>query len=88
MSPEEYQNCFECHTTGYSKKGGFVSEEKTPELKNPGCEACHGPGSLHAASEDPGEIVRKVTIENCNTCHSKDRVEVFDFKPLLFGGAH
>ncbi|MBA3012170.1 MAG: cytochrome C [Desulfobacula sp.] len=88
LSPEEYQNCFECHTTGYNQKSGFVSEEKTPELKNPGCEVCHGPGSLHAASEDPGEIVRKVTIENCNTCHSKDRIEAFDFKPLLFGGAH
>ncbi|MBU0973242.1 MAG: cytochrome c family protein [Proteobacteria bacterium] len=88
LSPEEYQACFECHTTGYRKKSGFVSEEKTPELKNPGCEVCHGPGSLHAASGDPGEIVRKVTMENCNTCHSKDRIEAFDFKPLLFGGAH
>jgi hypothetical protein len=87
LSIEEYQACFECHTTGYNKKGGFVSEVKTPGLKNPGCEVCHGPGSLHVDTEDPDDIVR-VTMESCNACHSGDRIEAFDFKPLLFGGAH
>jgi len=78
LSPQEYQTCFECHTTGYGKKGGFISESQTPELKNPGCEVCHGPGSLHAESEDPDDIVREVTLENCNACHSKDRIEALD----------
>lgn len=88
LSPEEYRACFECHTTGYGKPGGFESEEKTPGLKNAGCEVCHGPGSLHIDGGDPERIIRDVTLENCNTCHSKDRIEAFDFKPLLFGGAH
>ncbi len=88
LTSEEYKSCFECHTTGYSQKGGFISEVQTPGLKNPGCEVCHGPGSLHAETEDPDDIVREVTMENCNTCHSGDRIDVFDFKPLLFGGAH
>ena len=88
LTAEEYQACFECHTTGYGKKGGFVSEEETPELSDAGCEVCHGPGSLHVESEDPDLIVRNVDMENCNTCHSNDRIEAFDFKPLLFGGAH
>lgn len=88
LTPEEYQSCFECHTTGYGKKGGFITEEKTPQLKDAGCEVCHGPGSLHAQSEDPDLIIKKVSMENCNTCHSKDRIKAFDFKPLLFGGAH
>lgn len=88
LSPEEYKTCFECHTTGYGKKGGFVSESQTPELRNPGCESCHGPGSLHSESEDSDDIIREVTLENCNTCHSEDRIDAFDFKPLLYGGAH
>lgn len=88
LTPEEYQGCFECHTTGYGKIGGFESEQKTPNLKNAGCEVCHGPGSLHAKGGDPSLIIRDVTLKHCNTCHSKDRVEAFDFKPLLFGGAH
>lgn len=88
LTPEEYQACFECHTTGYGKKGGFVSEQETPHLKEAGCEVCHGPGSLHAESEDPDDIVRLMAMEDCIICHNADRVEAFDFKPLLYGGAH
>ncbi len=88
LTKEEYKECFECHTTGYGKPGGFESEDATPALKNAGCEVCHGPGSLHVESEDPELINIDLSMDNCNTCHSKDRIEAFDFKPLLFGGAH
>ena len=88
LTKEEYQACFECHTTGYKQKGGFISEDQTPGLKNPGCEVCHGPGSLHADTEDPDDIVSEIAMESCNICHSEDRIGTFDFKPLLFGGAH
>ena len=41
---------------GYGKPGGFRSEHETPGLKEPGCEVCHGPGSIHAASRDARDI--------------------------------
>mgnify|MGYP001595114370 CR=1 FL=1 len=88
LTPQEFTSCFECHTTGYGEKGGFVSVARTPELKDAGCEVCHGPGSLHVETEDPDEIIGRVDQESCQACHSSDRIEVFDFKPLLFGGAH
>lgn len=88
LTESEYNECLECHATGYGKPGGFVSEYQTPDLKDAGCEVCHGPGSLHAESGDPDDIDGHLTIESCNTCHNGDRVEAFDFKPLLFGGAH
>ncbi|MEA1967857.1 MAG: cytochrome c family protein [Thermodesulfobacteriota bacterium] len=88
LTDKEYRSCFECHTTGYGKPGGFVSEEKTPQLKNAGCEVCHGPGSLHAESGDPEDIIYDLSIDDCTACHNSDRVDAFDFKPLLFGGAH
>lgn len=69
-------------------RGGFVSEEKTPELKNPGCEVCHGPGSLHAKTQDPKDIKRKMEIKDCERCHNSERVKAFKFKPLIHGGAH
>ncbi len=88
LTKEEYKECFECHTTGYGKPGGFVSEDTTPGLKNAGCEVCHGPGSLHVETEDPEKISTNLEMGNCSKCHSQDRIDAFDFKPLLFGGAH
>jgi hypothetical protein len=41
--------CLVCHTTGMKYQSGFKDAVKTPELKNNGCENCHGPGSAHAA---------------------------------------
>ena len=88
LTEAEFQSCFECHTTGYGKPGGFSSAEETPELSNLGCESCHGPGSLHRESEDPEDIIKKVSIEHCTHCHNEERVAAFDFKPLVHGGAH
>ncbi|HUF71993.1 MAG TPA: tetratricopeptide repeat protein [Gammaproteobacteria bacterium] len=45
-------NCAECHSTGVIK--GYDAESDTYSTRlsevNVGCEACHGPGSNHAAS--------------------------------------
>ena len=88
LTPDEYKDCFKCHTTGYGKNGGFISETQTPDLKNPGCEVCHGPGSLHMETQDTEDIVRKMAIEECRKCHNEARVNAFDFRPLLYSGGH
>lgn len=88
LSQDEYQKCFECHTTGYGQPGGFRSEAETPNLKNAGCEVCHGPGSLHAASQDVKDIRRRPSLKLCESCHSAERVGAFRYRPLVYGGAH
>ena len=88
LTLKEQQGCYYCHTTGYGKKGGFVSYSQTPDLGDVGCETCHGPGSLHVESGDPQMIQRRPTIEQCNLCHNAERVQDFNFKPLIFSGAH
>ncbi|MEJ2038935.1 MAG: cytochrome c family protein [Desulfosarcinaceae bacterium] len=88
LTPAELGECYGCHTTGYGKPGGFRSEQETPQLKNIGCEACHGPGSLHADSQDPSDLNAQLGIEDCKTCHNAERVAAFNFKPLVYGGAH
>jgi predicted CXXCH cytochrome family protein len=65
--------CGECHATGYNNSGsqddlpGIVGTWAQPGVR---CEACHGPGSLHAAN--PGEV--RMTIERdsaqCQECHT------------------
>jgi hypothetical protein len=88
LTEEKLKGCYLCHTTGYGEPGGFISEEKTPHLKDAGCEVCHGPGGLHVESQDPKDIKRKMSPKDCERCHSSERVKAFKFKPLIHGGAH
>jgi len=88
LEEAELKKCFECHTTGYSKEGGFRSEQETPQLKDAGCEVCHGPGSVHSETGDPKDIKGKLTAKDCESCHSAERVDSFKYKPLVYGGAH
>jgi len=88
LTAQEIERCYGCHTTGYGQPGGFVSVEATPQLKNAGCEVCHGPGGRHATTGDPAAIKRKLTKEDCERCHTSERVLAFRFKPLIHGGAH
>jgi hypothetical protein len=55
--------CAGCHTTGYNPT------TRTWKELNIGCEACHGPGSDHAASQDPGQITIDRSTEGCGYCH-------------------
>ena len=88
LTVEEIKKCYSCHTTGYGKPGGFVSPETTPNLKNAGCEVCHGPGSNHIASQNRQDIKRSMTTEDCEVCHISERVKAFRYKPMIHGGAH
>jgi len=88
LTEEEIKGCYQCHTTGYGKLGGFISPEKTPYLKNAGCEVCHGPGEFHVKTKSPKDIKRRLTLKDCEVCHTSERVRAFRYKPLIHGGAH
>lgn len=88
LTPEEIDTCYSCHTTGYGQPGGFVDPERTPHLKNAGCEVCHGPGATHVTTQKPGDIKRNLTKKDCEKCHISERVKAFRYKPLVHGGAH
>jgi len=88
LTDDEIKGCYVCHTTGYGKPGGFISAEKTPHLKNAGCEVCHGPGGVHVMTKNHNDIKRKMTLKDCEVCHTSERVQAFRYKPLIHGGAH
>lgn len=89
LTAEEVKECYHCHATGYGQPGGFESMEKTPEMANAGCEVCHGPGADHAESGGDTSLIKgKLDVKDCETCHNSERVSAFDYKPLIFGGAH
>jgi len=88
LTEEEIKGCYFCHTTGYGKPSGFISPEKTPYLKNAGCEVCHGTGELHVKTKSPRDIKRRMTMKDCEVCHTSERVKAFRYKPMIHGGAH
>jgi Cytochrome c554 and c-prime len=79
MSTAETQLCFGCHTTGSTLNGQFDPGGMSPGLT---CEACHGPGASHVATENlgttqPGESLifnparldRVASVDFCGACH-------------------
>lgn len=91
LTEQELRGCFACHTTGYGQPGGFVSFEKTPELADAGCEACHGPGGAHVDSGGDTSLIKgrgKIRVEDCTLCHNEEKVRAFGFKPTLYSGGH
>lgn len=45
--------CVICHVTGFEYLTGYRNDQATPQLKDVGCESCHGPGSIHADKKNP-----------------------------------
>jgi Cytochrome c3 len=79
MSTAETQLCFGCHTTGSTVNGQFDPGGISLGLS---CEACHGPGASHVATENlgtapPGESLifnparlnRVASVDFCGACH-------------------
>ena len=62
--------CVVCHVVGMQYQTGYVSPAKTPEMKDVGCENCHGPGSEHVRSL--GAIESSGPISTCSDCHTAE----------------
>jgi hypothetical protein len=62
--------CVICHVVGMQYQSGFISPAKTPELKDIGCENCHGPGSEHLRSL--GAVETSGPISTCTDCHTSE----------------
>ena len=75
--------CGGCHTTGYNPGGnqdnkpGLVGTWAEPGVK---CEACHGPGSLHAANPRGFSMQIDRDAELCGECHIRNAIEAVDAK--------
>ncbi len=79
--------CVSCHTTGFTYKTGWVSGDKTPNLKGNQCENCHGPASKHIeeptnkvfldAMHRTAEMADKGGL--CLKCHDGENSPKFKF---------
>jgi len=75
--------CGACHTTGYNLQGnqdgkpGLVGTWAEPGIQ---CEACHGPGSLHASNPRGFGLKIDRDAELCGECHIRNAIETVDAK--------
>ncbi len=54
-------DCVQCHTIGFRFQTGYRNETDTPNLKNVGCESCHGPGSGHIQNPSKKEFLASLS---------------------------
>lgn len=99
---KEYdQTCVSCHVVGFEKPGGSVlgkldyavelvegkGYQVQKDLKNVGCENCHGPGSAHVEAAlfgekgDPKQFINNVIDANTcmESCHVTEHSPRFNF---------
>jgi hypothetical protein len=70
VNSEYDPECVICHVVGMQYQTGYISPAKTPQLKDVGCENCHGPGSEHFRSL--GAIETSGPISTCTDCHTPE----------------
>ncbi len=80
-------NCATCHATGYTLTAYDPKNPATQKYamseRNTGCEACHGPGSLHAANLgkrpmfNPAKATKEQASLVCGYCHVRKENEHF-----------
>ncbi len=72
--------CEGCHTTGFDVR------KKVPVERNIGCEACHGPGSIHSKNKKRDSIVNPLKLSHergsmiCFQCHLSGRPPQGEFE--------
>ena len=62
--------CVVCHVVGMDRTSGFITAERTPVMKNVGCENCHGPGSEHVRTF--GQAATVEPKSTCLDCHTPE----------------
>jgi 2',3'-cyclic-nucleotide 2'-phosphodiesterase (5'-nucleotidase family) len=84
-------SCVACHVTGYNQPGGSTVTH-VENLKDVGCENCHGAGSQHV--QEPahkGLVARDTNEATCTGCHTHEHSDRFvyeAFKTLLVAPGH
>jgi Cytochrome c554 and c-prime len=84
-------DCIGCHVTGFQKPGGVCRVDKVRGREDVGCEACHGPGSIHSNDPTAENVLLGNTEQACTGCHDPENSPHFDFReylPQVLGPGH
>jgi len=85
QSKDATPECVQCHVTGWSKPGGFVSSASSGGLSNVQCEVCHGMGTQHDMfSGKPAAPPESL----CVTCHNPTNDPSWNYSAKLAKVVH
>lgn len=79
--------CVRCHVTGFGRPTGYDPETQTkgaPYLQGVQCEACHGPGTLHARDGS----YAAAGAASCTACHTSKWSPDFEYGAYWRRSAH
>ncbi|MFW6163404.1 MAG: multiheme c-type cytochrome, partial [Planctomycetota bacterium] len=77
LGKQDDPKCARCHVVGFGQRGGFVSERRTPGLRDVQCESCHGRNGCAAFA---GGQAQPVTAATCTPCHDPVHSPRFDLE--------
>ncbi len=83
VGKEHHLDCVSCHVTGWQQPQGVCRIDQTEARREVGCEACHGPGSAHAANPLKTNISKSADAKTCTGCHDRENSPQFDLEAYL-----
>lgn len=86
---QNHLDCVGCHVTAWGQPGGVCRLDRVEGKTHVGCEACHGPGSLHLAQPTKATIAKGTEV--CGSCHDRENsphFELTSYLPRLLGPGH
>ncbi len=64
-------DCLFCHVTGIDHQHKLAALSLSADLREVGCESCHGPGRAHAANPQKNKLISRPLEKICLSCHTK-----------------
>jgi len=74
--------CLPCHITGPAAQTGQEMLALAHDLRQVGCESCHGPARAHTL-QPTGAKAGQPTMATCQHCHSGEHDDRFNFSEAL-----
>ena len=73
-----HPDCVSCHVVGFGYETGYTIQADQTQLRNVGCETCHGPGGNHIGAPSPQTIRGDVKKNICLECHNQKHSPNFE----------
>ncbi|MHB8862926.1 MAG: multiheme c-type cytochrome [Pirellulaceae bacterium] len=71
--------CQSCHTTSYGVPGGFVSNARSVDRRDVGCESCHGASFAHCEDPEVQTPCFGRAQDQCQRCHDRENSPRFTY---------